>query len=571
MKKAKFLIVSLLVIFTSISAQNNLGTIFYSVKDYELAKKYFQQKLTENQAEAFYYLGEIAFAEGNLEEAANFYNKGMQTNVEPYCRIGMAKIDLKNGKKSEALATFLSVQKKYSGDIDILAAIGYAYLDNKLHQEVQDVLKDMLKIKKENPKIHVLEGDMLRAEDKIGDAAGKYETAIYFDAKFDLARIKLVEVYERSSWQIAIETLNELLDKNPNYILSYRYLGRIYTNNGYYLKAIEAYKAFFDAGYYSLDDIAKFVQALFFNKNYDDANEKIKEGLAIAPDHFVLNRLRMYVAAYNLNIEEGLNYAKYFFSLRKENATDYIALDYSTYALLLKEAKMYDDAIEQYKKAFLLDATLVDNFKEMATIANLKAQKGVAGDYLKTYIEKKGADKVEITDYYYMGTYYYIASTVRNATDTAIVLKRYYDVEFLNAISGNELQIDSIRESESLFIEKSVKYYQNQAEKAFDEVIKRNPASYLGYLWKARTNSLMDPDSEAGLAKPYYEKTIEVLVDKEEKSKAFIDALVEAYRYLAYQYFIKNDFPTTRIYCEKILELDMENSTAIELLKAIKK
>jgi tetratricopeptide (TPR) repeat protein len=494
----------------------------------------------------------------------------MQTNAEPYCRIGLAKIDLKNGKKPEALAVFLSVQKKYSGDVDILAAIGYAYLDNKLQQDVQDVLKDMQKNFKQNPKTYILEGDMLRVEDKIGDAAGKYEMALYYDAKYDLAYIKLAEVYERSTWQIAIEKLNELHEKNPNYVLAYRYLGRIYTNNGYYPKAIEAYKKFFAAGYYTLDDIAKFVQALFFNKNYEEANEKIKEGLAITPDHFVLNRLQMYVAAYTLNIEEGLKDAKYFFSLRKENATDFIALDYATYALLLKEAKMYDAAIEQYKKAFLLDGTLVDNFKEMSTIANLKGQKGVAADYYKTYIEKKGADKVEITDYYFMGTYYYSASTVRNAADTANVLSRNQDVEFVNSISENELQKDSLLSDKVMFIEKTVKYYQNQADKAFDEVITRNPASYQGYLWKARTNSLMDPDSEMGLAKPHYEKTIEVLADKE-KTKAIIDVLVEAYRYLAYINFLKNDFPTTRSYCEKILELDPENTTALELLKHIKK
>jgi len=568
MRKVHFLFLLLLMFFAKLSAQTNMGTIFYDVKDYELAKKYFQQRLSENPGEANYFLGEIAFAEGDLDAAADFFNKGMQTN-EGYCRIGLAKIELKKGQKPEALSIFLAVQKKYPRDMDILAAIGYAYLDNKLFQDVQTTLQDMQKIDNKNPKIYVLEGDMLKVQDK--EASGKYEMALYFDPKFYLAYIKLAEVYEKSNWQIAIEKLNDLLELNPNYILSYRYLGRIYTNNGYYSKAIDAFKKFFVAENYNLDDIAKYVQALFFNKNYEEANEWIKKGLAIAPNHFVLNRLQMYVAAYTLNIEAGLKYAKHFFALRKDQPNEYIALDYSTYGLLLEKAKMYDDALEQYKHALLLDGSLIDIYKDMATIANLKGQYGIAADYFKLFIVKKGRAKVEITDFFNMGRYYYMASTFRTAADTALVLSRYQEVDFLNAISENEHQKDSLLANEERFLEKAIMYYINQADKAFDAVIEQNPNSYLGYFWKARTNSLMDPESENGLAKPYYEKVVELLADREEKTNAIITSLLESYKFLAYFFYIKDDFQNVRLYCEKILEFDAENDIAKTLLKAIKK
>jgi len=297
----------------------------------------------------------------------------------------------------------------------------------------------------------------------------------------------------------------------------------------------------------------------------------IKEGLAIAPDHFVLNRLQMYVAAKTLNIEAGLKYAEKFFSLQKnQEVNDYIVLDYSMYASLLKEAKMFDEAMEQYKKVLQMDSTAVDNYKEMATIAGSKRQSGIAADYLKLFVEKKGADKVDITDYFQLGRYYYSAYTLRNAEDTAAILNRYHDAAFLTAISENKLQQDSLLENKAMFIEKAVKYYLKQADKAFDAVIERNPETYQGYLWKARVQSLMDPDSELGLAKPYYEKVVELLIDREDKTKIINDSLLESYKFLGFYFYLKEDKPNIFLYWNKVLEVDPDNEDAKKVLKSIK-
>ena len=40
------------------------------------------------------------------------------------------------------------------------------------------------------------------------------------------------------------------------------------------------------------------------------------------------------------------------------------------------------------------------------------------------------------------------------------------------------------------------------------------PDSYLGDMWRARTHSAMDPETTEGLAKPYYEKVVDVLLAK---------------------------------------------------------
>jgi tetratricopeptide (TPR) repeat protein len=483
----------------------------------------------------------------------------------------LAKIDLKDGKKPEAVTTFLQLQRRFSGDNDILAAIGYAYLDNKMYQDVQNVLREMQKNNNKNPKNYVLEGDMLKAEQKIGDAAGKYDMALHFDPNYTPANIRVAEVYERINWHVAVERLNDILERYPDYTIPHRFLGKIYTANGRYLPAIESFKKYFAAGNYTLDDIGRYVTALYFSKNYEDANIMIKEGLSISPDHFVLNRLQMYVAANTQNIETGLEYAEHFFSLQKnQKENDYIALDYTTYAQLLKEVKRFDEAIEQLKKALLLDSNDVGIYKEMASMSNSKGESGVAADYYKTYIEKSDSEKIDVMDYFQLGRYYYGASTFRNATDTANMLSRYQDENFISAISENEPQKDSLRDNEQQFFEKALEYYMKQADKAFGKVIELVPDGYTGYMWKGRVNSLMDPETEMGLAKPYYEKVVEILEDREDKTDLINNALKEAYQYLGFYYYLQKDKTNIILFWNKVLEIDPENNNAKELLKTIK-
>jgi len=573
MNKVKIFIVLLFSMFLSLNAQNNIGKDYYNVNEYELAKKYFLQNLSVNPAEANYYLGEISYSEGDMEAATNYYNQGLQTKLDPYCRIGLAKIDLKAGKKVEAASTFISMQKKYPKEVDILIPIGYAYLDNKIMPEVESLLAEMIKIDKTNPRMYVLEGDKLKVEDKIGQAAGKYEMAIHFDENYAPAYIRIAEVYEKINPQAAIGKLKELLELKPNYTIAYRYLGRIYNSNGYYPSAIDAFKTYFAAENYTLDDISRYASALYFNKNYEEAMAMIQKGLAIMPDHFVLNRLQMYIAAntlnvetgFSLNVETGLQYAKKFFALKNQKDAAFLLSDYTQYALLLKEAKMYDEAMEQYKHALQMDGAAIEIYKEIAHIAATKKLNYLAAEYYSNYITKSG-DKVEALDYLQMGKYYYSAGSIRTAADTANILNRHNDMSFISTISQNELQKDSLLQSASLFIEKAVKYYLIQADKAFSMVIEIVPESYQGYLWKARTNSLLDPDSENGLAKPHYEKLLEVIADRDDLKSINL----EAYQYLGFYHYIKNDTPNIILYWNKVLELDPENNNAKEVFKHIK-
>lgn len=63
-------------------------------------------------------------------------------------------------------------------------------------------------------------------------------------------------------------------------------------------------------------------------------------------------------------------------------------------------------------------------------------------------------------------------------------------------------------------------------------------------MWRARTNSAMDPETTEGLAKPYYEKVAEMLLAKNEPR--YNSALIECYSYLGYYYLLKSDYPVSK-------------------------
>ena len=84
---------------------------------------------------------------------------------------------------------------------------------------------------------------------------------------------------------------------------------------------------------------------------------------------------------------------------------------------------------------------------------------------------------------------------------------------------------------------------------------------------RARVNGQMDPDQSKGLAKPYYEKLVELIGPKAELDNTDKARLKESYHYLISYYFIqKNDKETAKQYAQKMLVIDPENDIAKQVL-----
>lgn len=336
---------------------------------------------------------------------------------------------------------------------------------------------------------------------------------------------------------MAVEKLQTVIKLNPDYVLAYKYLGQINTSSGHWEDAIAAYQKYFAASTYNVEDITRYASVLYFAKKYDESIKLLEEGLSKEPDNYVLNRLLMYNLADTQQFEKGLPVADKFFSL--SNGKEHIGKDYTTYAILLKEAKQFDKALEQYKKAMEVDKESSEIYAEIADLYRASGDNAQAAEAYKKYIELLG-ENVEAKNYYQLGYYYLNAATN------------------IDSSKVDAAQIKTLSAS-----------YLHSADSAFAIVIERLPESYTGYFYRARVNSLLDPDTELGLARPYYEKLVEVLTKKgdDEGSK---DMLLESYKYLGYYFYLKEDKHNAINYWEKILSLSPGDSTAIQVLEQLK-
>lgn len=539
--KKKYLLGAFLGLLLSASAfaQNNSGADYLYTGELKVAKEIFTKQKDKSPAEANYYLGEVAYKEGNMTEAKSYYEAGLAASSDFVLNnVGLGKLLLKTNPK-EAEDQFSLALKKDKKDVTVLIAIAQAYFDNNMADKGEKYIADAKKVNKTYPLIYVLEGD-LKAKTNVGEAAGNYAQAINFDPKCTIAYIKTAQVYESVNPALAEEMLMKAVEINPNYTLGYKYLGVIYSRNGQYAKAIDAYKKYFAQGAYDVEDLTRYAAALYFTKQYDEAKKLINEGISKDPNNFVLNRLLMYSYLQSEDYTNGLAAAEKFFSLPKGDS-EYIVQDYLTYGELLSKNNQMDKALVQYAEAVKLDPSKSSIYKDIAMACADGGSYDDAAKYYQEYIDKSDPNTIEATDFFNKGRYEYIGGT--------------------NAQKNK----DDVKAKELL----------TKADKDFETVTERIPDSYLGYFWRARTNAALDPETTQGLAKPYYDEVIKIITSKGDNNN--INELVEAYRYMSYFYYLAwdksksaSDKALVKEYSEKILALDPENSVAKQLFDAVK-
>lgn len=546
MKKKYILSAFLSLLIGSLSsfsfAQNgNIGVDYYTTGELDIARDVFEKQTSQNPGEAFFYLGEIAYAKGDIAGAKANYEKGLAANPDYVLNnVGLGKVALKENNTKGAEDLFSTAIKKNKKDVEVIVAVARAYYANGMKDKVASTLKDAYKANNKSPLLYTFEGDMLRDANDAGGAAGQYAQANNFDPNYAPAYIKTAQVYETINGQFAIEALEKVLSLKPDYKIANKYLAHIYYKNGQYGKAISSFSTFFADGEYSVEDLTRYAASLYFTKRYDEAKKLMEEGISKDPNNFVLNRLLMYSYRDSEDYTKGLVAADKFFSLDK-GTSEYIPQDYMTYGEILSKNDQLDKALIQYDKAVQLDPSQVDVYKGIAETLGSSGQPAQAAEYYKKYITL-GGDEVQALDYYNMGQYYLKAAGV---------------------LYSNGTEPEKMAE------------YLKEADAAFGVVSERIPDSHLGFLYRAKTNTLLDPSSEKGLAKPYYEGTIDAILKKDENSTS--RDLLEAYRYLTYYYYLEfektkseSDKQQSISYSEKILVIDPENDTAKQLLGALK-
>ena len=408
----------------------------------------------------------------------------------------------------------------------LLVDIGEAYLQEGKYDMASVYAQRAKEVDNKYADAYLLSGNVAMARKDVNQASSDYSQAIYFDEDCCEAYLKYAELYQGVNPQLSLDMLQRLQDKMPDDIRVQKQLGDIYYGMGEYGKAITAYNDFMDDGKPSPQDYARYATLLYLNKEYSQSLEETKEGLAVAPDNLILNRLAMY-DNYELEaVDEGLEAARAFFAL--PDAENRVYLDYVYYGRLLDAKEQYAEAIGQYQKALELNVQHPEIYKAMAETYEKVPDYPKAIAAFKKYME-----------------------AIREPSDAGDLFL-YGQLNYFAASDPTALHNQAL--------------YLSEADSAFAEVADYTPDNYLGPFWRARTNSLLDPETTQGLAKPYYEAALNLLERKPDASKSL---LVECLSYLGYYYFVQEDYPQSKTYWTRILTLDPENETALKALEGL--
>lgn len=470
-------------------------------------------------AALWYHLGIAQAKNGQRDLAAKSFDKGISLDAkEPLNYVGRGYLAMFENNAQKAQMDFdqaLSMTK--SKNAPVLRAVSEAILvDPKQAAKAVTWLNKAKSIDDHDPYTFVTLGDALLAQNNGGGAVSSYERAASLDSKIALPHYKIGLVYLRSrNYPSAQEAFSKAIQIDPGYTLAYKEQGELF----YQMKdgpgAAKAYEKYMSLT--EKPDAAKLRYAFFLvmAKDFPKANSIFKE--LIDKGNMSNTALRFYANSLyeSGDLEQaGKVYEQYF---TKGDTSEIEAADYSIYARILQKQNLDSLALIQFEKSIAIEGRQPEVIQGMGeTYFKTKKYQEAVTTYEKLQTLKP---KLSSQDLYTLGRSYYLTEQYQKADTT------------------------------------------------FKKLTELQPNMTVGFLWLARTNSNLDPESTEGLAKPHYEKLIEKALPTPDKNR---NDLLEAYSYLGYYYLLKDDAANSKLYWQKVLAIDPNDVKALEFMKATK-
>lgn len=557
MKKAMKATLGLVFLGSAVFAQNLADAKkAIDAEQYQKAKTILKG-LTASQpdkAENFFYLGNVYLANEYADSAKMMYNKGIAADDEEALNyVGLGTVELLDGNKSGASANFTKAadmvrRKEYLP----LLYIGKAYTmditpNGEPNPDFNQAITWLDKAKEVNAKdadIFLALGDAYRGLGKNSEAFSAYRTATELNKDLLRASLELGVIRKRArAFPEADAEFKKVLAADPNYGPAYRELAETYiawgtddvkNREAKYKQALEYYKKYMDLTDRSLESRMRYADILVYTK---DSKALEQEAQAMAKMDKANPRIHRYLgyAAYeNGNYPASLQAMKDFFA--KVDKKRLINSDYLYLGQAQVKAGEFDKGVATLKEAVELDSTLAEGIGELAKELYSAREYGKAAKLYEIAVADPEANKNALYDNFFYG------------------MSQYFDYA------------TQVKENPDYTKEGLVK-----ADSAFSYINQKSPSTPDAWLFRARTNRLLDDaENTGGKMVPYYEKFIEVIGMKPE---ALTDArhkknLIEAYNNLG-AYYLKTDQTKAKEYFNKTLALDPADPYATQVVKQI--
>lgn len=529
----KKLLISLCLAGASIGAVAQThaeGVEYYKADQLANAKELLLRNLSNpatDKAVSNYYLGLIALQEGNKDEAARYFQQGVQANPDyAYNYVGLGGLALKSGNVKEAEADFKKAEQLTKKDPAIHVAIARAYYEAnpEAYQKMIDKrLERARKIDMKHPDLFIFEGDCLVDDKNVGGAAAKYEMASTVAPQATEAFVKYANLYSYVNPEYAIKMLTRLLELNPTSALGQRELAKAYYNNKDYKNAVREYAKYNKNPNHFKQDEDRYAFLLFYNGDYQQGYDFATKQLKANPANFTAQRYQFMNAAQLPEMkDEMMTLADKLYANHKANpANKFAPIDYTLVAEELTTAKRTDEAIEVLREAIKENPESSNFDKQLAMVYVDEGDLVKASQAYDGYLAKTA--EPGYNDYIQQAIFCYYAGVQSKDDKAASAQHMARATEFAN-----------------------------KAAEAYPDFYR--PKKILGDIAKQQA---AEADVETAAA-PMYLESIALLEQAPDPMRYTGDAK-EMYNYMGNYYLVKNDKEKAKEYFNKYLKYDPNN------------
>jgi Tfp pilus assembly protein PilF len=559
MNKFKIFGFALLVSVTASHAQDiNEAKKAIDAEKFESAKSILKSILKAKPANgtASFVLGNVYLKQTYIDSAKTAFQKGLAGSEGAKLNyIGLGQIDLENNNATAAQANFaLATKDAKKKGIEEFTYIGRAFMNTTKpdYKSAIEVLNRASVINNQDPQVLLALGDAYYGNKLQNEAYTAYRTAYTVDNTLLRAKMQLgVLLKGAKAYDEAIKSFNEVIAVNPNYGPVYRELAETYYKWGRNVgskyeanmkTAIGFYDKYMALTDYSLASRMRHADFLILVKDYKaleiEAN-KMKELDKVNPR---IIRYLGYSAYENGNVDVAISSLEKFVA-NPENKT--IARDF------------YYLGISKIKKGTVIDAittaATVDPLAFTAGMVDIK--KAVEMEPLLVEdLNEKGKKLFAQKLYKEAAAMFEFGTTnpdAKNYLDDSI----YYGLSLYYDNTKKDAKVDPVA--------------MQKADMAFGNVNIKSPNYQEAYLYRARTNALIENNE---MMIKYYDQYVAKTLEKgpEEMAKpATKKQLIESYNNLASGYYLK-DKVKAKEYASKSLALDPADKRALELSNSLK-
>lgn len=504
-----------------------------------------------SNGKATFLLGNIYLKQDIEDSAKIYFQKGLTGSEWAKLNyIGLGNIDLNNNNSIAAQANFdLATKDIKKKDIEEYIYIAKAYM-NTVKPDYKMALANLNKAKAVNPtdaNLLMAFGDAYFGDKNQNESYAAYRSAYATDNTLIRAKMQLgVLLKGAKAYTEAVKSFDNVVATDPNYGPVYRELAETYYYWGnnepkkyseYIQKALSYYEKYLSLTDYSLASRMRHADFLILTKDYKALEVEANKMIELDKVNPRIFRYLGYSAYENGNLPIAQKSLESFMANPKNKV---IARDYMYLGLIkLKQANnqetkvvdpvLFDAGVADIKKSVEMEITMTNDLSELGK---------------KLYEQKLFREAAAI---------YEIATT--NPDSRNYLLDNFY--------LGNSIYYSNTKKD----VVKVDPIALQKADAAFARVIEASPTTQDAYIFRARTNRLLENDE---MMTKYYEEYIRVVTEKgpEEVAKNKTK-FIESYNLIAASY-ANTDKAKAKEYFNKTLALDPANDYAIKSLQTLK-